>query len=74
MSDELVKIGDVVQCDPEHSCWGPVFVIVTKVRRSGIQGYFMVPEERDKPPGAAYVNVDHGEYVRIGRAEWVIAG
>ena len=73
MNDELVKVNDVVQCDPAHGCWGPVFLIVTKVRPTHIQGYFMVPEERDKPPGAAYVNVDHGKYVRIGRAVWTIA-
>lgn len=67
-----VHENDVVQIDPEKSVWGPVFVIVTEVRTWGIQGYFLVPENRNEPPGCAYVRVNHGDYAIIGHAEWVV--
>lgn len=67
---ETVAAGDVVQCDPEHSRWGPVFVIVEEIKPWGITGYFFAPTKPGEPM-TAYVRVEHGKYVRIGRAEWV---
>ena len=69
----IAAVKDVVQLDPAHCSWGPVFVIVTEVKKTCILGYFLVPEERDTPPGCAYVWVNHEHYVRIGRAEWIVA-
>lgn len=66
------KVNDVVQIDPNHSAWGPVFVVVTEVKDWGIQGYFLVPQRRDQPPGVAYIRVEHAHYVIIGQAEWAL--
>lgn len=70
-----VQPGDVIQCDPKTSRWGPVLVIVEEVRPWGVQGYFMMPARVGGGPttieGRAYVRVKSGEFVRIGRATWV---
>lgn len=65
---ELPQPDDVVQLDPEHCPWGAIFVVVVEVRSWGIKGYFLVPGEE----GIAPVRVNHGHYVRIGRAEWAM--
>lgn len=72
MSDEPRKAepGDVVQVDPTSTRFGPVFVIVEEVRSWGVLGYFLAHGEEGV--GAAYVRVKHGDYVRIGRAEWAV--
>jgi hypothetical protein len=66
---QAVEPGDVIQLDPEHSRWGPVFVVADEVRTWGVQGYLIGPE--DKKIGTVYVRVKHGHYARIGKAQWV---
>lgn len=67
-----IEVHDIVQLVPKPDGWGAMLVIVTSVYAWGVQGYWLVAEERGKPPGCAYVRVKHGDYVRVGRAEWSI--
>lgn len=65
------EVDDVVQWDPQHSPWGPIFVVVTEVRNRDIVGYFLIPGRReDEETGRAPVHIDHGHYARIGRSVW----
>jgi hypothetical protein len=64
-------VGDVIQLDPEHSCWGPELCIVEQVFAWGVRCLFFTAHVRDGSPGEAYLRVAHGEYVRIGRAAWL---
>jgi hypothetical protein len=46
-----------------------VVIVVQEVRPWGVKGYFIT---HDNAGGVchAYVRVLHGEYQRVGRAEW----
>ena len=74
-SDQLpphIAINDVIQLDPVRGCeWGPLFAIVDKVGPGWVRAYFFVPTERGQAPGHAPIRVENGNYVRIGRAEWL---
>lgn len=67
-----VEPHDIVQLAPKPDNWGPMLVIVTEVKAWGVQGYWMVAEKRGVPPACAYIRVKHGDYVRVGRAEWSV--
>lgn len=60
-------VNDVIQLDPAHCRWGPLLCIVDKVQDWGVRCYALVPGER----GSMYLNVNHGDYYVVGRAEWV---
>jgi len=61
-----IEANDVVQIVPEHE-WGGCFLLVTKVKSWGIQGYVQVPLN-----GQAYIRLKHEDYVKIGKAEFVL--
>lgn len=74
MPDEnAVAVNDVIQLDPEQIAWGPLFCIVTELKSWGVQCYAIHPEKRGEMPSRMFLRVKHGQYVRIGRAEWLIA-
>lgn len=67
----MVKVGSVVQIDPDHDpAFGACFLVVTEVRAWGVQGYVRVPS---KPDGAgdAYYRVTWDKVSYVGEAEWV---
>ena len=65
-----IKVGDVVQIDPEHDDrFGGCFMQVEEVKGWGYCGFVTCPDE---PTCAiAYYRVEHEHVVRIGKAEWV---
>jgi hypothetical protein len=63
-------VNDVIQLDPAHCEWGPLLCIVSVVKAWGVQCYAIVATKRGDPPEQMYLRVEHGHYVRIGRAEW----
>lgn len=67
-----VQVGDVVQIEPnEETDWfGGCLMTVTEVKIWGVQGFVAMPVERGQPPAKAYYRVKHGQYARIGQAEW----
>jgi hypothetical protein len=68
---ETASVGDVIQLDPVHSCWGPQLCIVDNVNPKSVRCIFFTDHVKDEPPGEAYLRVPHGQYVRIGRAAWL---
>jgi len=79
--DERVRIavGDVIQVDPEKSHFGAVLCVVSEVKAWGVQCYFLAPGALGEgapvtliATNQAFLRVPHADYVRIGRAEWVI--
>lgn len=67
MVDSDLRVGDVVQIDPEHGArFGGCFMIVTEPKSWGAQGYVQVPAG-----GQAYYRCPTAAMVRIGTAEWV---
>lgn len=63
---------DVIQLDPEHGTWGPMLCIVSDVHSWGVTAYWLVATERGKAPDRAYVRANHGTYIVVGKAEWVV--
>lgn len=68
-----IKVGDVVQIDPEHDeVFGGCFLLVTELKTWGVMGYVRVPGHGDKG-GEAYYRVPFEQIARIGAAEWAHA-
>lgn len=63
----MPEVGTIVQVTPEHSKrWGACLVIVTEVKRWGIQGYVVIPSQGD-----AYLRLKTGEFETCGTAVWM---
>ena len=67
MEKRALKVGDVVQIDPEHDeVFGGCLMVVSEPKPWGAQGYVRVPGQGD----AFYrVNFEHIEFV--GGAVWI---
>jgi hypothetical protein len=62
-----IKVGDVVQINPEHDeRFGACFLVVTELKSWGVQGYARVPGGGD-----AYYRVPYEQVHLVGVAEWV---
>lgn len=59
------QANDVVQIIPTHK-WGGCFVLVTEVKKWGIQGFVQIPMQ-----GQAYIRLNLGEYEKIGTAIFI---
>jgi len=67
-----LKVGDVVQIDPEGhkgAMFAGCFMLVTEPLSWGAMGFISCPE--DPGPGAAYLRVKFENMEYIGRAVWV---
>lgn len=67
---EPVKVGDVVQLDPEEHThhdgfWAGQLLLVTEVKSWGVQGYAQVHK------GRVYYRAENGTFKRIGHAAWM---
>lgn len=62
--------GDVVQVDPrgDELGFGAAFAVVEKVEGWGVFAYVRVPGPQG---GDAYVRLGHGQFQKVGVAEWV---
>ena len=61
---ENVNVGDIVQIIDEKNPWFPCLLIVTEVKKWGIQGYVKTP----KHDGLAFYRVVYGSFKTVGRA------
>lgn len=68
-TDTAIEIGDVIQLDPRKCTWGPLLAIVDRVHGWGVRCVCLVPFPVNSP-GHFMQRVPHGDYVRIGKAQW----
>jgi hypothetical protein len=67
-----LKIGDIVQIDPEHDdCFGGCLMIVTEPKSFGAMGRFSIPERGGA--GQAYYRCAFEHMELVGHAEWLLA-
>jgi hypothetical protein len=63
-----LKVGDVVQIDPEHDpVFGGCFLIVSEPKAFGAQGYVHIPGQGD-----AFYRCPHAAMEYVGRAVFVL--
>lgn len=71
MKQSSLKIGDIVQIDPEHDgMFGGCLMIVTEPKEWGAQGYVRVP---GKEGGNAFYRCEYENMELVGCAEWIRA-
>ena len=77
MKQRELKVGNVVQIDPEHSpTFGACFMIVTEPKAWGAQGYVMVLPSIDENGmhvlgGRAYYRCKFEHMEFVGPATWI---
>ena len=77
MEQRDLKVGDVVQIDPDHDpMFGACFMIVTEPKNWGAQGYVMVLPRMGKdgvqvPGGRAYYRCKFEHMELVGPATWI---
>lgn len=70
---ELQK-GDVVQLDPEtYDMFGGCLAIVEDPKPWGMQGYVLIPLEREERPARAYIRAEWKAMEFVGRVAWIEA-
>ena len=61
-----IRIGDIVQANPEKCEWGPSLVVVSEIKSWGIQGYTHIPFQGD-----AFIRLKFADFEPTGgRAIW----
>lgn len=75
MKKTKLRVGDVVQLDPE-TCRNPVFkgclLTVTELKEWGVQGYAQDLGRDNIPGGQAFYRAKWDEMEFVGHAEWMI--
>lgn len=75
MEKRELKVGDIVQLDPEK-CGNPMFggcmMVVSEPKSFGAQGYVQALGENGKMGGQAYYRAKFEEMEYVGLAYWVI--
>lgn len=67
-----VDIGDVVQVNPaSHQSFGGCFVIVEEVMGWGVVGFTIAPA--GGAPAHCPFRAESGDFVRVGRAPYLVA-
>lgn len=73
---ELLKIGDIVQLNPNtvrNKAFSGCFMTVTEPKNWGAQGYVQaLGENRETSGGRAYYRAEWEEMEFVGQAEWII--
>lgn len=77
MENRELKIGDVLQINPENNeVWGGFLVVVTEPRKWGCQGYLMSHDAfnavRIKKTGKAFVRVKFEDVEFVGSLPWIL--
>jgi len=68
MTQDL-KVGDIVQVNPDKEMFGACMVVVTELKSWGIQGYV----QSAGVPGQQYIRLKFDEYEPTGgKAVWVV--
>jgi hypothetical protein len=64
----MIKVGDIVQVNPEKEMFGACLVVVTEVKSWGIQGYV----QSAGVDGQQFVRLKHDDFETTnGQAVWV---
>jgi hypothetical protein len=64
----MIKVGDIVQVNPEKEIFGACMVVVTEVKSWGIQGYV----QSAGVDGQQFVRLKHADFETTnGQAVWV---
>jgi hypothetical protein len=64
----MIKVGDIVQVNPEKEMFGACMVVVTEVKSWGIQGYV----QSAGVDGQQFVRLEHDDFEATnGQAVWV---
>ena len=73
MDKRELQVGDVVQINPdkEDCFFGGCFMQVTEPKSFGAQGFILMPQSRDNPPGQAFFRCKFEDMEFIGKAAWV---
>ena len=73
MQKTTLKIGDVVQLNPDHPKFPGFLVVVTDPKEFGCQGYLMghLPFEAVRYKGVAYVRPRFEEFEYVGKIQWM---
>ena len=75
MEPKELKVGDIVQIDPEHDLiFGAALMIVTEPKSWGAQGYVHVLGNTDAVvtfKGVAYYRCAFENMELVGKAEWI---
>lgn len=68
MTTNEIKVGDIVQVNPEQETFGACLVVVTELKSFGIQGYVQNAGQE----GQAYIRLKHEDFEPTGgKAVWV---
>lgn len=68
--DERVKVGSVLQIDPQHDeRFGASLLVVTEVKSWGVQGYIRVPQV--PKASNAFYRVEWAKVEYIGESAWL---
>lgn len=65
-----IKEGDIVQITQEDDPWFPSLLVVSEVKRWGVQAYVIVPNSNDgsEKPGHAYRRLKSELFEKVGMA------
>lgn len=65
-----IRIGEIVQVNPEYETFGGCMVVVTEVKTWGIQGYV----QSAGVPGQQYIRLKTDDFESTGgKAVWVVS-
>ena len=69
MTQEEIKVGDIVQVSPDKEMFGACMVVVTELKSFGIQGYVQSAGVN----GQQYIRLKFDEFESTGgKAVWVV--
>jgi len=60
----MVEVNDIVQITDVNDGWYPCILIVTEVKKWGIQGYLKAPMSE----GFLFYRVENGKFEKVGTA------
>ena len=69
MTEDEIKVGDIVQVNPDKEIFGACMVVVTELKSFGIQGYVQSAGVN----GQQYIRLKFDEFESTGgKAVWVV--
>lgn len=69
MNNDEIKVGDIVQVNPDKEMFGACMVVVTELKSFGIQGYVQSAGVN----GQQYIRLKFDEFESTGgKAVWVV--
>ena len=69
MTQDEIKVGDIVQVNPDKEMFGACMVVVTELKSFGIQGYVQSAGVN----GQQYIRLKFDEFESTGgKAVWVV--